>query len=136
MRGLRWIYEAVFSKHRRNRQNKPAYAASGILRRGIVGTYFNGFRAKLRVLSDRHILIQKRASRRQDAAICDIARYTFRLLGIKQLFLRRFCRKRHPAQSRQRTDISYFCEQREPIWLDIVFHSHLDVYEHACRDFA
>ena len=57
MRGLRWIYEAVFSKHRRNRQNKPAHAACGILRRGIVDTYFNGFRAKLRVLSNRRILI-------------------------------------------------------------------------------
>ena len=89
-----------FSKHRRNRQNKPAHAACGILRRNDVGTYFNGFHAKLRVLSDRHILIQKGASRRQDAAICDITRYTFRLLGIKQLFLRRFCRKRHPPQSR------------------------------------
>ena len=45
-------------------------------------------------------LYKKRASRRQDAAICDIARYTFCLLGIKQLFLRRFCHKRHPTQSR------------------------------------
>lgn len=82
MRGLRWIYEAVFSKHRRDRQNKPAYAACGILRRGIVSTYFNGFRAKLRVLSDSHILIQKIASRRQDAANYAY-RHTFYLLASK-----------------------------------------------------
>lgn len=82
MRGLRWIYEAVFSKHRRNRQNKPAHVACGILRRGIVGTYFNGFRAKLRVLSNRRIPIRKRASRRQDAANYAY-RHTFYLLASK-----------------------------------------------------
>ena len=56
-------FMSSFSKHRRNRQDQPAYAACGILRRGIVDRPCGIFRDKPDIHTDKFVLYEKREPR-------------------------------------------------------------------------
>lgn len=104
-----------FSKHRRDRQNKPAYAACGILRRGIADQPFGIFRDKPDIHTDKFVFIRKKRARDiKTQPLCFLGI----LIGYGDYFTADFAANGiHHKVGNGRTFPKF--QSREPVWPDV-----------------